>query len=402
MKQYKYTAVNLQKEKFRGTFIAQDEEDLSVQLSKQGLFLISAKPYSGKTPSSFFTIGFGKVSLKELTAFCRQMSIMLNSGLSIIASLDILKEQKFSGYFKQLLEVVTDDVKAGVMLSDAFSKHNNVFPDFFRNMIKVGESSGKLDEVLTSLADYYEKDSSTKRKVKSALSYPMMLGGMTIAIVMLMLLFVVPTFRDSLSKLDITPTGLTKIVYDVSDFLLANWLYMLAIICVAAVLFFLIGKTKRGAYFYDWLKIHVPGIRNLNIEIATSRFARGFGLLLASGMDMNDALDSVVIVLGNRDVRERFKKAAEDVRHGMALAIAFEHYKLFPPILIQMVAVGERTNSLDEILTRSCAFFDETVETSINSMTSKIQPIMLMIMGAIIGTLFIAVYSPMLSIMSQL
>lgn len=402
MQQYKYTAINLQKEKFTGHFIAQSEADLAIQLSKQGLYLVSCAPYSGKSPSSFFTLGTGKVKLAELTTFCRQYSIMINSGISLLGGIEILKEQNFSSYFRQLLQMIYEDLKAGMMLSDAMAKHKGVFPDFFRSMIKVGETSGRIDIVMNSLADYYERDNSIKKKTRSAFSYPIMLMCMTVAIVILMLAFVIPTFRDSLSSLDIEPQGLTKAVYDISDFLLANWMYLLAGIVVFGLILFGVGKTPRGRYFYDWLKVHMPLIGKVNIDLITARFARGFGLLLSSGMDITDALDAVVIVFGNRDVERRFRAAAEDVRHGTTLAIAFNRYRLFPDIMTQMIAVGEKTAALGDVLERSCSFFDDAVERSLTAVTSKIQPIMLILLGGIIGTLFIAVYSPMLDIMQNL
>ncbi len=402
MRQYKYVAVNLQKEKFHGNFIAKDEADLSVQLSKQGLFLVSATPYNGKAPSSFFTLGTGKVTLHELTTFCRQYAIMINSGISLLGGIEILKEQNFSALFKSLLQLIYEDVKAGMMLSDAMAKHKNVFPVFFRSMIRVGESSGRLDVVMNSLADYYEKDTAIKKKAKSALAYPTMLLVLTVGIVIVMLAFVIPTFRESLSSLEVEITGITKVVYDTSDFLLANWQKMLlGALGVVAVLF-LIGKTKKGSYFYDWLKVNVPLLKNITINMVTSRFSRGFGLLLSSGMDITDALDAVVIVFGNQDVERRFRQAAEEVRHGMTLAIAFDKYHLFPPIMVQMIAVGEKTAAIDDVLTRSCTFFDESVDDALSALTSTIQPVMLLLLGGIVGLLFIAIYSPMLAIMTSL
>lgn len=402
MQQYKYTAINLQKEEYKGIFIAENEDDLAVQLSKQGLYLVSATPYSGKSPSAFFTTGTGKVKLAELTAFCRQYSTMINSGISLLGGIEILKEQKFSNYFKALLQVIYEDVKGGMMLSEALRKHKGVFPDFFCAMIKVGETSGKLDVVMNSLADYYEKDNAIKRKVKSAFAYPIMLMCMTVGIIVLMLAFVVPTFRESLSSLDIEPEGLTKAVYDISDFITGYGLYLLAALLLIGIAIFAFACTEKGKYFFDWFKVNFPIVKRVNIDLIAARFARGFGLLLSSGMDMTEAMEAVKIVFGNRDVKARFDKAAEDVEHGMTLAVAFNQYKLFPDMLTQMVAVGEKTASLDEVLTRSCAYFDDAVETSLNSVTTKIQPIMLMILGGIVGLLFIAVYSPMLSIMTGL
>ena len=402
MQKYKYTAVNLQKRKIRGVFIAKDEEDLAQQLAKQSLFLVSAKPYSGGTPSAFFTLGTGKVPMNELTTFCRQFSIMLNTHIPILDCLDILKNQPYSSYFRNILAVVYEDVQSGMLLSEALDKHAKVFPDFFRSMIKVGELSGKLDIVLTSLADYYEKDADLKRKVKSALSYPMMLAGMTVAIVVLMLTLVVPTFRETLTDLGVEVTGLTAAVYAVSDFLLEWWQLILAGIVVIGLLFFAISRTEFGGYAFDVLKLKLPIVKSIQINTITARFARGFALLLSSGMDLNEAMYATEIVIGNKYLTKRFHEATEAVRGGMSLTNAFESYKLFPPMMIQMITVGEKTNALDDVLMRSCNFFDTQVETSLNSLTNKIQPVMLLIMGGIIGTLFLAVYSPMISIMTGL
>lgn len=402
MKQYKYTALNINKQKFTGTFLAEDEKDLAVQLAKQNLYLVSASEYSGKTPSAFFTLGTGKVNMAELTMFCRQFSIMINTGIPVLECLESLLEQEFSTFFKNIMQIIYDDVKSGIVLSEALNKHSKVFPDFFRNMVYVGEVSGKLDQVFSALADYYDRDASVKKKVKGALSYPIMLGAMTIGIVVLMLAFVIPTFRDSLSALDVQLSGITKAVYGVSDFLINYWLYILAVLIVVIGGLVIFSKTIVGKDFFDKLKINTPFIKTVQINLLTSRFARSFALMLSSGMDIADALDAVVVILGNRDVERRFRKASEEVKHGSKLAVAFEKYKLFPPILLQMVAVGERTASLEDILNRSCGYFDEQVETSLNSLTSKIQPIMLIVMGVIIATMFLAVYSPMISIMQNM
>ena len=269
-------------------------------------------------------------------------------------------------------------------------------------MTYVGEMSGQLDRVLTNLADYYENENATKRKIKSAFSYPIMLAILMVAIITVMLLFVVPTFRESLSSLEVEATGITKAVYDISDFILEDGLYVLAIIVSIVLILFAISRTKSGKYFFHRLKIKIPGFNKVAIATITARFARSFGLLLSSGMDVSEALDVVPIVFDNVDVEKRFKLATEDVKHGVALATAFEKYKIFPSILNQMVAVGERTNSLDDVLQRSCSFFDEQVRTTIESLVGLIQPIMLAIMGGTVGVLFLAIYSPMLEIMTQI
>lgn len=403
MQKFKYTAINLQKQKIKGTFIANDENDLAAQLAKQSLFLISCKAYTNDTPSAFFTLSVGSsVSTSELTNFCRQFSIMQNTGISILDCLDILRNQHFSAYFRNLLQVIYEDVKSGLLLSDALDKHRKVFPHFFRSMVRVGELSGKMELVFGSLADYYESEKAIKAKVKGALSYPLMLLAMTVGVVILMMLVVVPTFREAMAQMDVEITGITKIVYDLSDFMLSYWLVMLAGVITVGLVIFLIGRTESGAFFFDKMVTYVPFVRTVQRNLFTARFARAFGLLLSSGMDLNSALDSVEVIISNRYLKKKFHEAAESVRQGMSITVAFETYKLFPQMMLQMVTIGERSGTLDEVLMRSCLFFDNQVETSLNSVTSKIQPIMLLLMGGIIGTLFIAVYSPILNIMTNL
>ena len=304
MQKFKYTAVNLQKQKIKGTFIANDEHDLAAQLAKQSLYLISAKAYTNDTPSAFFTLSVGNsVSKKELTVFCRQFSIMQNTGIPILDCLDILRNQHYTAYFRKLLQVVYEDVKSGLLLSDALDKHKKVFPHFFRSMVRVGEMSGKMEMVFSSLADYYESDTAIKGKVKSALSYPMMLLAMTVGVVILMMLVVVPTFRTAMAQMDVEITGITKVVYDMSDFLLTYWALLLLGISVAVLIVILVARTESGAFFFDKLTMHIPLVKTIQQNLLTARFARAFGLLLSSGMDLNAAMDSVEVIIGNRYMR---------------------------------------------------------------------------------------------------
>lgn len=402
MPAYKYVAVNLQKKKYKGIFIAADEKDLAIQLTKQNLYLVSCSVYKGGTPSAFFTLGTGKIKLSELTTFCRQFSIMITTGIHLIDCIEILKQQSFSNYFKSILQIVGDDIRGGAMLSEALDKHKKVFPHFFRSMVHIGEASGNLDKVFVSLADYYESDAAIKRKTKSALAYPMMLAVMTVAIVALMLAYVVPTFKDTLSSLDVEPEGLTLAVYNISDFILEYGFLIIAAVIILGGAIFLFSRTKAGHRTMDVLKVKLPIISRVQIDLITARFARSFSLLLASGMDLATALDTVSDILGNSYIVDRFNEAADDVRQGVSLTNAFQKQHIFPPLMIQMLSVGEQSAALEEVLGRSCTFFDTQVETSLNAVTSKIQPIMLLIMGTMIGILFLAVYSPMISIMNGL
>jgi len=327
---------------------------------------------------------------------------MVSSGILAIDCLSVLKTQSYSGYFKKVLEEMHEDVKAGKLISEAMEKHKNAFPEFFRSMTYVGEMSGTLDKVLVSLADYYESDSKLKAKTKSAMVYPIMLLVMLVAVVMLMMVFVIPTFRESLASLDVEMPALTMTIFNFSEYLIANWMQIFLYVFVIFFLLSMFGKTKKGRYVYDTIKLKIPIIKNIQVNKASSKFARAFGLLIGSGMDIVEAMSIVSIVLGNKNIEKRFKVSAEAVTQGKTLTSALNEEKIFPDMLIQMISIGEKTDSIDEVLLKSCAFFDDLVERSLSRLTTILQPLMLLIMGLSVGVIFYAIYSPMLSIMTGL
>ena len=399
MKKYKYTAINIERKKFSGIMLAESEDDLQRQLSDLQLFLVSCKVVADKTPNPFFTLS-GKISSKEITFFCRQLAIMINSQIELIKCLEILKEQSFTAYFKKILALIYEDVKAGKLLSEAMEKHKKIFPDFLRNMIYVGEMSSSLEKVLVNIADYYENEQKTKRKVKSALVYPITLVVMMVAIVAIMMVFVIPTFRQSLSEMEVEMPGLTLAIFNASDWFIANWHFVFLAIVGVWLLIKLLKKTQGGKYLFDTLKIRFPIIKKYQVSAVTSKFARGFGLLLGSGMKMVDAMEVLKKVLGNKYVEKKFEVAIEEVRKGVPLTKALENMQVFPVMLIQMVGIGEKTASVDDVLLRSCTYFDQQLEASLSSVTSMIQPTLMLVLGIVIGVMFIAVYSPLISIMN--
>ena len=398
---YKYMAINATKQKVKGKYIAENEQELASALAANNLYLVWAVVHREQSSSSF-SLGMGKTGLADLSAFCRQFAIMITAGIPLVDCLECLKRQKYSSTFKNILQTIFEDVQGGDMLSDAVDKHRKVFPDFFRSMVRVGEASGRLDTVLIALADYYESDAAMRRKAKGAMAYPMMLMGMTVAIAILMMTFVIPTFKETMGEMEVAVEGFTKVVYDTSDFLVAYWKILLVAVIGVVVGVGIFLQTEPGKYAFDVFKLYCPYIGRVTTDLITARFARAFSILLSSGMDMVSALDTVSGILGNRPLRKRFEAAVLAVRQGSSLTDALRAQRIFPEMMLQMIAVGERTAALDEVLTRSCTFFDQRVEASLTSATSKIQPVMLLIMGGVIGSLFLAVYSPMLSIMNGL
>ena len=339
MKKFKYIAVNIEKKRFTGIFVAENEENLRQLLSQQNLYLISCKAIKNETPNPFFSVS-GKIEIKDLTTFCRQFAIMLNSGISILESLNHLKQQQFSGYFKALLFIIYDDVKVGLLLSQAMEKHKKIFPEFFRSMIYVGEVSGHLEQVLISLADYYDNEIELNKKIPGALAYPIFMGLLIIAVAVLMLVLVVPMFKDTLKQMDIEESDfniITLLLFNMSDWVMNYGLTLLYVLIGLIALIFFGLKTQKGRDIADYLKYNLPVIRDVQINMVASKFVKSLGLLLASGMNMADALDVVQHLLGNRYAEKKFKCVVDDIRQGASLTFAMDQYKIFPQILMQII-----------------------------------------------------------------
>lgn len=401
MKKFKYTAVNLQRKKVTGIFLAEDEQELAMRLAEQNLYLVKAKQITQTTASTFFSTT-GKVSANELATFCRQFAIMFNTGISIVDSLEILKNQSYSGLLKKTLEFLHEDVKAGQLLSQALEKHKKIFPRFLLSMIYVGEISGALDNILITLADYFETDASIKKKTKSAMIYPVILIFMAIGIIVLMVAFIIPTFMEALGSLDVEMPPLTIALYNTSVWFRTNWKMLFLVIFAIVMLFMLWKRTASGKVAWDGFKFKAPIIGKVVKSLVTARFARAFGLLIDGGLDVIDAMETSKIVLGNKYVEKKFEQAINDVKQGLSITEALDGYKIFPPLIIQMISVGEKSGSLAEVLIRSCSFFDNQAEVTISSMTTIIQPIILAIIGGSVGVLFYAIYSPLLQVMENI
>lgn len=398
MKKFKYTAINLNKKKFTGVFLAEDERSLAQSLAEQNLYLIKASPIKRMSVNSFFSLS-GKISAREMAMFCRQFSIMITTGIPIVDSLRVLKGQAYSMLLRHALEFIYEDVKGGVLLSQAVEKHKRIFPYFFCSMIRVGECSGALDKIMVTLADYFETDARIKNKTINAMIYPVLLIVMAIGVFILMVSFVIPAFIEALATIDVEMPKLTLSLYRFSIVLRENW--QIIALSVAGFFLAIIGlrQTARGRYFFDFLTVKLPILGGISRSLLTARFARSFGLLIDGGIDVVEALETVEIVLGNKFIEKRFHAAIEEVRQGMSLTVALQSYRLFPSMMLQMIAVGERTGSLADVLMRSSPFFDQQAETALTSISTMLQPIMLVVIGGLVGVLFYAIYSPLLQVM---
>lgn len=391
----------MNKKKFSGIYLAENVTELRNMLARQGLYLTSARVMKNQRPSAALSLS-GKIPIKELTTFCRQFAIMINAGISVSESIGSLKNQDYSAFFKQSLSIVHEDLNSGMMLSEALKKQKRAYPEFFTSMIYIGEGSGSLDVVLNNLADYYETDAQIKSKTKSALVYPIVLLVIMVSILAVMTFFVIPTFEEALSELDVKMPALTTTIFNMSHKIADNIVTILIVIASIVAALVIFGRFRIGRYTYDTLKYKLPVIKKVQRSMVTSRFARAFGLLLSGGTDLMEAMYMIANVLGNKYVEKRFRLAVNEVERGMNLTMALDSYNIFQQMLIQMISVGERTGELDTVLMSSCEFFDQEVENSLKAMTALIQPVLLVIMGGAIAIMFLAVYSPILSIMNTL
>jgi len=393
---YNYKAKNLQGKLIEGETTAANEAELKAYIRSQGYFIVS---YAEVAESVDLFKSFRKVKVKDITIFCRQFAVLFNSGITILETIEILMLQTGNKKMKEVLRVIYDDIRKGKVLSEAMDLHDSVFPEFLRNMIKVVEVSGNLDEILNRMADYYERDNKIKNKVKAALTYPVVLFFLMIAVVIVLLTVVIPIFADTLMGFGATLPPITEFMINMSDFVKAKFLWLVIGISGGVAFFLNWQKSNAGREVIDRLMLRLPIIKGVSEKVITARFSRSLSILLRSGISMLDAIEIMSKLLGNREVEKRFMSCREEVRKGNGLSKAITTVGIFPPLLTQMIAVGERTGELDEILSRTAGFFDDEVEEAVGRATTLIEPIMIIVMALVVGTILVSVMLPLMKIM---
>lgn len=401
MKKFQYLARDLEGKKVKGTFIAENEEEMKKSLAKNNLFLEKYKTISNKKPNAFFSVT-GKVSLNELCNFCTQFSVMITSGIAVIDCIKILKNQSYSGFLRKTLEKVEEDLSAGLMLSQSMKKYPKVFPNFFVSMVYVGETSGQLDTILLSVSDYYTRRQKNSKKIKSALAYPIVLVALMIGVLVIMLGFVIPTFIDTFSELEVEMPFITMALFNMSNYLTAHWKDIALTVIIVVLLLYLFPKTKIGRYTYDMLKVKLPVFKQVTMATFTSTFTQSFGLLLNSGLNMVTALDACSKIINNKYLEKQFLVMKRDVERGLPLSQSLELNMKLSQVLIQMILVGEKTGNLDKILLQTYDYFDQQIDNALNLITTTIQPIILVFLGVSIATIFMAIYMPILNMITTL
>jgi type IV pilus assembly protein PilC len=397
MAEYVFKARSLTGEIWKGTIEADSAEALEFTLNEKGYFPLDIKEKAEGVRLSMLD----KVNKRDLAVFCRQLAVIINSGVTIIEAIDILAKQMSKKTFRDALEAVGDDVQKGKLLSQAMSSFPSIFPEFLRNMIRVGEASGTLDDIMDQMATYYESEDKINRKVKSAMTYPMILGIMTVGVVILLMVMVLPMFSGVLSEMGGEMPGITKVLMSISSFMTANFLYIAFIIVFIVVGLTAYGRSDSGRLRFDAMRLKIPVFKNITVKVITSRFARSMGILLKSGLNIINAMDIMSTLIGNKVVEARFIQSSEEVQQGRGISESLVKLEIFPPLLIHMVSVGERTGELDQMLLRTSGFFDDEVEAAISKMTTMIEPAMIVVLAGIIGVILLSIFLPMLSIMNN-
>ncbi|KGK86348.1 type II secretion protein F [Desulfosporosinus sp. HMP52] len=395
---YTFRAKKLNGEELTGTQEFASIDVLKAMLSDQGFFLIDAQ-IKGKEYS--FGELLKRVDMKDISLFCRQFSVILNAGIPIVEAIAILRDQVEKKKFRDTLEDVHDQLQRGNLFSSTLQAHPKVFPDFMINMVEVGEASGTLDSIMISLAEYYEKENKLRRKIKSAMTYPMILLILMIGVVTLLMVKVLPTFANILQSMGGELPALTKILMGMSDFMVKNVVLIFAIVTLGGIGLRVLSKNDEFRFWLDSLKLRAPVIKTTVVKVITARFARSMGILLKSGIPIIRSFEIMNDLLGNRLVAHKFTECRDEVMEGKGISGSIKKMGVFPPMLIHMIEVGEATGQLDEMLTRTAGFFDEEVEEAIEKLTAMLEPAMIVIMAVVVGTVVMAMMLPMVSIMQS-
>jgi type IV pilus assembly protein PilC len=396
MAKFTYVGVTTGGKQVKGEIEAGSAKEASSLLSKKRVRTLSMKPKALELQLPLMGSG---VKLQDIGRFTRQFAAMTSAGLPLVQCLDILANQTESKLLGKTISQVSGDIQGGSTLADSLSKHPKVFNSLYCNMVAAGEASGSLDTILIRLAEYQEKSQALRRKIKGAMSYPAILAIVCVVVVGIMLTFVVPTFAQMFSDIGGTLPLPTRIVMGISDFLRGNIIFIIVILIGAGIGFGAYYRTEPGRLVIDNLRLNLPAIGNLERKSAVSRFSQTLSTLLSSGVTILDALSITAKTAGNAVLEKGLMRTLEKITGGQTIAEPLKETGVFPPMVIHMIAVGEKTGDLSGMLSKIAQFYNEEVDAAVDALTSMLEPIMIVVMGAFIGGILIAMYMPMFSMM---
>lgn len=409
-----------------GTAEAQSKEALIASLSKQGIHPLVVHASKGKSGGSLMSMDLSKkVKLLDLVIFTRQLSTMISAGVPLARSLSALEADSESPYLREVLGGVTRDVESGMPLGDAFAKYPKVFSDVYVNMVRAGENGGILDEILKRLATQVEQDASIRKKIKGAMMYPIVILTVTVLAFFGIMLFIVPKIASIMTSLGGPNAKLpvyTRVLLGASNFCIhpsimqhipglssipiigkiPNLFFILIVFGIGAFYFRRYIKTPEGKYWFHSQLLRMPVIKTIILKIAIARFSRTFASLMSSGVSVLDALAVTGGAIGNKVIEAELKDAAMQVKNGKQLSEQLAASKHFPPIVSQMLSVGEETGQIDTVLVKVADFYEEEVDTLIDGLAAIIEPIMIIFLGAGVGLIAASVMGPIANLSKQI
>ncbi len=394
MDTFKWQGKNRQGKKVKGELEALSESVVTLSLRKQGMTNLKVRK---KAKDIEINIPFlkAKVPEKDVVVFTRQFATMINSGLPIIQCLEIQSSQQENKEFKKVLTTLKADVEKGETLADGLRKHPTVFDSLYCNMVDAGETGGALDVILGRLAFFMEKNMKLKKKVKGALVYPASVLCVAVIVIAIMMIFVIPSFQKMFSGFGAELPLLTQIIVNISAFLRNNIIFILAALFAAVfALKKIYAKNDKAHHFFDNMFLKMPVFGLLLRKVAVAKFTRTLGTMVSSGVPILTSLDIVARTAGNVVIEKAILATRESISQGKTIAEPLMDSGIFPPMVVQMIAVGETTGALDQMLNKIADFYDDEVDVAVSAITSLIEPLLMVFLGGILGTMIVAMYLP--------
>ena len=398
---FSYVAVDKRGKEKRGSLEAETRERALEQLKAEGLIPVSVREQGALNKEIDFSIG-KKVKPRDLSVFCRQFVSITQAGVPMKEALQMLSEQTENKWLKRAISEVLLNVEKGTTMADSMRSQPDIFPPMLVNMVEAGEQSGSLEMAFSRMAVHFEKEAKLKATIKKATIYPIILVIAAIGVIAVMLLFVIPIFIDMFADLDIEMPALTMFVMNSSKWMTSHWYVVLAIIVGVVAAYKLIYRTTQGRLTIDRIKMKMPLFGKLTVKTACSQFARTMSTLLMSGISTIDALETTSKIVNNIHYTNAMLNAREEVMKGVPLSEPLEASGIFPPMVYHMTGIGEETGNVEEMLEKMADYYDEEVEMTTQSVLAAMEPIIILFMALIIGTLVIAVISPIASMYNGL
>jgi type IV pilus assembly protein PilC len=398
MPKYSYIGVASNGKQVKGEIQAASKNEVVSLLRKKKVRAISIK-----AKQISFSLNFGlSIKLQEISRFTRQLAAMTSAGLPLVQCLDILVSQAENKTFAQKIQQISSDIQVGSTLADALAKHPQIFNSLYCNMVSAGEASGNLDGVLNRIAEYQEKAEGLRRKIKGALTYPVIVSIIAVLVTGVMLTFVVPTFAQMFQDLGGSLPLPTKIVMALSNFLRHYILFIIIAIIGMIIGYILYERTENGKFTIDTIKLRIPILGDLVRKSSISRFSQTLSTLLTSGVTILEALSITAKTAGNKVLEKGLFRTLERISGGLSIAEPLKDTGVFPPMVIQMIAVGEKTGDLSGMLSKISDFYKEEVDAAVDALTSIIEPIMIVFLGIVIGGILISMYLPMFNLIGAI